>query len=96
MINEEKREKFLSLAESRVQNVIHSMEIIMPMGNSSNYDYSEADVDLMINAIREKTDDLETALKERFSKAKLAEKKLFSFSMEKTDDDTKEEKLDEI
>ena len=81
MVNEEKRKRFMEVAENRVQNIIHSLEIIDPMGRSNNYDYTEADIDLMIGAIRESTDSLEKSLKQRLLNPK-TQKKSFSFNVE--------------
>lgn len=79
-IDKSKREKFIRVAESRVQNIIHSMEIMMPMGKSPNYDYTENDVEQMMIAIKETCQKLENTLKERFEIKK--EKKTFSFAIE--------------
>ena len=86
MVNEEKRKKFMEVAEGRIQNVIHSLEIIIPMGkNNNNYDYTEEDVDMMINAIKETTDALERALRQRFI-TRTSDKKAFSFNCQKEND----------
>jgi len=79
IVNEEKRKKFLNLAEARVQNVIHTMEIIVPMAKSPNYDYTEDDVNLMMTAIKDSYEKLEIALREKFTLEATREKSIFKF-----------------
>lgn len=50
-MNEEKREKFMEIAEKRINNCIHDIEILRPMAKSSNYDYTKEDVESMFLAI---------------------------------------------
>lgn len=86
MVNEMKRGKFIEIAEGRVQNVIHALEIIVPMGRSDNYDYTEEDVDFIMNAIQEAKDNLEKSLRQRFD-LKSSDKKVFSFSNNQNNND---------
>lgn len=81
MVNQEKRKKFMEVAENRVQNVIHTLNILEPMGRSNNYDYTENDVEMMMTAIQESVEKLEKSLKQRFLNNS-KDKKAFSFNLD--------------
>ena len=59
----EKREKFVQLAESRTVNAIRAIRVIGKLGNKSHYEYGEADVKKIANALSKEID----ALKARMS-----------------------------
>ena len=46
-----KREKFVSLAESRTVNAIKAIRVIAKLGNKAAYDYTEADVNKIARAL---------------------------------------------
>ena len=46
-----KREKFVSLAESRTVNAIKAIRVIAKLGNRAAYDYTEADVNKIARAL---------------------------------------------
>lgn len=81
MVNQEKRKKFIEIAENRVKNIIHSMSILEPMGRSNNYDYTKEDVETILTAINEEVENLEKNLNQRFL-GKAKEEKVFSFNLE--------------
>ena len=76
-----KGENFVRLAKARQDNICKQFKILGNLANISNYDYTEADIDLMIGAIRESTDSLEKSLKQRLLNPK-TQKKSFSFNVE--------------
>lgn len=60
MINEEsKREKFVRLAESRVNSTLKEINLIGNLSNKCNYDYTKEDVDKIIKALKKAISDLE-------------------------------------
>ena len=48
---DEKREKFVQLAESRTVNAIRAIRVIGKLGNKSHYEYNEADVKKIVAAL---------------------------------------------
>ncbi|MGN1295211.1 MAG: hypothetical protein ACI4U5_02270, partial [Bacilli bacterium] len=50
--NETKREKFVRLAESRMNNALKQIELLSNLSNTSAYEYTNADVDKIIRALR--------------------------------------------
>ena len=57
---ETKREKFVRLAERRVNAVIRELELIGNLSNKSNYDYDKEDVEKIIRTLKKSVSDLES------------------------------------
>ena len=57
---ETKREKFVRLAERRVNAVIRELELIGNLSNKSNYDYDKEDVEKIIKTLKKSVSDLES------------------------------------
>lgn len=51
-----RREKFISLAESRTKNALRAIRVIAKLGNRNAYDYSEADVKKIAGALTKEID----------------------------------------
>lgn len=51
-----KREKFVELAEARVNRAIKDLQLIGNLSNRSAYDFTEADVRKMFSAIQKATE----------------------------------------
>ena len=51
MVRESDREKFVKLAESRVNKAIKDIQLIGNLSNRSNYDYTDSDVDMIFKAL---------------------------------------------
>ena len=49
-----KRERFESVASSRVQKVLDNLELLAKCSNTRNYQYNEEDVNKMFKAVRDK------------------------------------------
>jgi hypothetical protein len=62
---ENKREKFVILAENRTRNAIRAIRVIGKLGNKNAYQFDDADVQKIVRAL---TKELE-ALKARMSSA---------------------------
>jgi ribosomal protein L7/L12 len=58
-----KRKKFVELAENRTRNAIKSIRTIAKLGNKNAYEYDEADVKKIVNALTREVE----ALKARMS-----------------------------
>lgn len=52
MINA-KREKFIRLAESRVNKALNDIRLIGNLSNKNNYDYEQADVNKIISTLEQ-------------------------------------------
>ncbi len=61
-ISSSKREKFISLAESRTVNAIKSIRVIGKLGNPSAYDYTEADVTKIARALNREIEALKARM----------------------------------
>lgn len=57
--NETKREKFVRLAENRMENVLKGISLLSNLANTSNYDYTEADLNKIIKTLKSAVSDLE-------------------------------------
>lgn len=72
MKEETKREKFIRLAENRVNSTIKEINLIGNLSNKSNYDYTKDDVDKIIKTLKKSVSDLES----KFSSKNRSEFKL--------------------
>lgn len=72
MKEETKREKFIRLAENRVNSTIKEINLIGNLANKSNYDYRKDDVDKIIKTLKKSVSDLES----KFSSKNRSEFKL--------------------
>ena len=71
----DKREKFINLAEKRVNNAIKSIKIIGNLANKKNYDYEESHVKQILTAIEKEIKDL----KGKFSSTESGNSQEFKF-----------------
>jgi hypothetical protein len=58
-----KREKFIELANSRVNKTIKNLRLIGNLSNRSSYEYSEDDSRKIIRALQREIDDLKLRFK---------------------------------
>ena len=70
-INDGKRERFVKLAERRVNNSIKTISLIGNLANKNNYKYDDADINKIISALKSEVAELEA----RFKTQRVAEKK---------------------
>ena len=56
-----KRDRFKNVAGRRVQKILDNIDSLSKCANKSNYDYEDADVNKMMQAIRDKVDVLEAS-----------------------------------
>jgi hypothetical protein len=66
---EDKRAKFVELAESRTINAIRAIRVIGKLGNKTAYEYDDADVKKIISALSKEVDALKARLSQNSSKA---------------------------
>jgi hypothetical protein len=67
------REKFVELAENRVNKAIKDIKLVGNLSNRSNYSYTEQDVKKITNALRKAVDEM----KARFDSKGGADKNMF-------------------
>ena len=58
-IRETKRDKFVRLAEKRMENILKGISLLGNLANSSNYDYTEADLNKIVKTLKTAVSDLE-------------------------------------
>ena len=56
---ETKRDKFVRLAENRMENVLKGISLLGNLANTSNYDYTEADAAKIVKTLKSAVSDLE-------------------------------------
>lgn len=67
----EKRAKFVQLAQSRTVNAIRAIRVIGKLGNKSHYEYGEADVKKIANALIKEIDALKARMSDQGGKAEV-------------------------
>ena len=56
---ETKRDKFVRLAEKRMDNILKGIELMGNLSNSNNYEYTEEDLNKIIRTLKSAISDLE-------------------------------------
>ena len=56
---ETKRDKFVRLAEKRMENILKGLDLLGNLANTSNYDYTDADAAKIIKTLKSAVGDLE-------------------------------------
>jgi exonuclease VII small subunit len=56
---ETKREKFIRLAEKRMDNILKGIELMGNLSNSNNYEYTQEDLNKIIKTLKNSISDLE-------------------------------------
>ncbi|MBP5444818.1 MAG: hypothetical protein J6Y28_01475 [Acholeplasmatales bacterium] len=69
-MEETKREKFVRLAESRMNNALKQIELLSNLSNTRAYEYSKEDVDKIIKALKNAVSDLEKTYAASTNKSK--------------------------
>jgi hypothetical protein len=58
----DKRQKFVKLAEKRTINAMRAIRVIAKLGNKSHYQYDEADVKKIANALSREVESLKSRM----------------------------------
>lgn len=66
---DQKRTKFVELAEKRTVNAIRSIRVIGKLGNPFAYDYDESDVKKIVGALNKEIEDLRLKMMKKGTKA---------------------------
>lgn len=70
MKREEKREKFVRLAEVRVSKAMQAIRVVGNLSNRSNYDFSEDDIKKIARALNAEIEAMQARFKNADSKAR--------------------------
>ena len=73
IMENERREKFVDLAQNRTNNAINQIRLIGNLSNRGNYEYSDRDIHKILKALNAEI----RAMKERFSAGGKDSGKLF-------------------
>jgi hypothetical protein len=68
---QEKRSKFIELAESRTVNAIRAIRVIGKLGNKSAYEYDDTDVKKIVAALSKEVDALKARLCQKSGKGEV-------------------------
>ncbi len=68
----DKKDKFITLAEKRLEKALHSIEILKPLADKNRYEYSEKQANYIVRALRNAVNDLDKS----FKGGKTGEKKI--------------------
>ena len=74
-MEESKREKFVRLAENRMNNALKQIELLSNLSNKRIYDFEQSDVDSMVRTLKAAINNLEHSFD--------AEKKSGKFTLKK-------------
>lgn len=69
-MEETKRDKFVRLAESRMNNTLKQIELLSNLSNTRAYEFSKEDVDKIIKTLKNAVSDLEKAFMTTTNKSK--------------------------
>ena len=67
----DKRAKFVQLAESRTINAIRAIRVIGKLGNKSAYEFTDADVKKVVNALSKEIDALRVRMTSKNGKGEI-------------------------
>ncbi|MDY2912935.1 MAG: hypothetical protein SOT58_12965 [Agathobacter sp.] len=56
---ESKREKFVRLAEKRMNNILKGIDLMANLSNANNYEYTQDDLNKIIKTLKTAVSDLE-------------------------------------
>ena len=73
MSTDERRDKFVKLAEARTNNAIKQIKLIGNLSNRGNYSFTEKDVDKIYNTLQKEI----KTMKDRFSNSSNSSKNSF-------------------
>lgn len=70
MRSQEKREKFIRLAEARVSKAMQSIRVVGNLSNRTNYDFTDDDIKKISRALNAEIDAMQARFKNADSKAR--------------------------
>lgn len=70
MRSQEKREKFIRLAEARVSKAMQAIRVVGNLSNRTNYDFTDDDIKKISRALNAEIDAMQARFKNADSKAR--------------------------
>ena len=67
-MEETKREKFVRLSESRMNNTLKQIDLLANLANTNAYEYTLDDVEIMVKRLRKAIKELENTYKQENKK----------------------------
>ena len=68
MENEQKRSKFIEIANRRVGDILHKVNNLKPLANTTSYSYTQKDVDKIFGAIENAVANVKESFKPKDNK----------------------------
>ena len=68
MENEQKRSKFIEIANRRVGDILHKVNNLKPLANTTSYSYTQKDVDKIFGAIENAVANVKESFKPKENK----------------------------
>lgn len=68
MENEQKRSKFIEIANRRVGDILHKVNNLKPLANTTSYSYTQKDVDKIFGAIENTVANVKESFKPKENK----------------------------
>ena len=68
MENEQKRSKFIEIANRRVGDILHKVNNLKPLANTTSYSYTQKDVDKIFGAIENAVANVKESFKTKENK----------------------------
>lgn len=65
-----KKERFIRLAEKRVNNAVKALSLIANLANTSNYEFNSKQIKTMMNVLDREFKDLKTIFNRKLNKKK--------------------------
>lgn len=59
----DKMEKFINLAEKRLEKAVHAIEILIPLSDKTRYEYSEKQANYIIKTLKNAVSDTEKSFR---------------------------------
>ena len=59
----DKKEKFIQLAEKRLEKAIHSIEVLKPLADKKRYEYSEKQANYIMKQLKNAVSEVENSFK---------------------------------
>lgn len=70
MNSTKKKERFVRLAEKRVNNAVKALSLISNLSNTSNYEFNSKQIKSMMNVLDREFKDLKTVFNRKLNKKK--------------------------
>lgn len=63
MTSDEKKEKFIKIAEKRLEKAVHAIDVLKPLADRSRYEYTDTQVKYIVKALKDAVREVENTFK---------------------------------